>query len=156
MLIQGKILSYGDDLSDVYEIRRKVFVDEMNILEEEEFDGQDDMAMHVIVYEEAGSKKAVATGRIRFDGSVCEIDHIAVLKEYRNKKYGDFTVRMLLNKAFVAGIHDIKCIVFTNTIGFFEKIGFHRNNDIIMNNNHEFYEMSINMKDVITTCHKKT
>jgi ribosomal protein S18 acetylase RimI-like enzyme len=157
MLIQGKLLSYGSDLSDVYMIRRKVFLDEMNLPEGVEFDSLDDMAMHVIVHEEAGSTKAVATGRITYDGGDCEIGHIAVLKEYRNKKYGDFTVRMLLNKAFTAGVNDVSCIVFANTIAFFEKIGFHKVDETPMyQNNHEYFRMVINSKEVRTECHKVT
>ena len=154
MLIQGKILSHGNDLSDVYMIRRKVFIEEMGIPEEVEFDGQDENAMHVIVYEEAANKKAVATGRICFDGTNCLIGHIAVLKEHRYKKYGDFTVRMLLNKSFTAGIHDISVLSFNDTVAFFEKIGFHidgqTDQDTIC------CRMSININDVKTECKKKT
>jgi predicted GNAT family N-acyltransferase len=155
MLIQGKILSYGNDLSDVYMIRRNVFVEELHLQEEIEFDGQDEMAMHVIVYEEEGSKKPVATGRISFDGAICEIGHIAVLKEYRGKKYGDFAVRMLLNKAFTAGVFEVSCIVLDDAAAFFENIGFYKTNEIVkMVQNYKCHKMTINRKDVITTCHK--
>ena len=156
MLIQGKILSYGDDLSEVYAIRRKVFIEEMKVPEEIEFDGMDDTAMHVIVYEEAGSKKAVATGRIWFDGTTCEIGHISVLKEYRKRMYGDFTVRMLLNKAFTANIFDVDTIAFTSTIGFFEKIGFRISSEVLSIQAQACYKLSINMNNVITACHKNS
>ncbi len=155
MLIQGKILSYGQDLSEIVTIRRKVFIEEMNIPEEVEFDEQDAIAMHVVVYEEAGSRKAVATGRIYFDGTDCEIGHIAVLKEFRQKKYGDFTVRMLLNKAFTAGITDVSVISFAETEGFFEAIGFRKNSDIFLCNNHNYLSMSININNVLTACKNK-
>ena len=154
MLIQGKILSYGHDLSEVMTIRRKVFIEEMNIPEDVEFDEQDTTAMHVIVYEEAGGKKAVATGRICFDGTDCEIGHIAVLKEFRHKKYGDFAVRMLLNKAFTAGITDVSVISFAETTEFFETIGFRKSSDIFSCNNHNYFKMKININNVITACKK--
>ncbi len=156
MLIQGKLLPQGSDLSDVYSIRRKVFVEEMKLPEGAEYDEQDDLSVYVIVYEEAGSKKAVATGRISFDGESCEISDIAVLKEYRNKKYGDFTVRMLLNKAFTSGIHVVKSMVYSESVAFFEKIGFHIISDELLNQNRAFYLMEINAKDIKTTCHKTT
>jgi predicted GNAT family N-acyltransferase len=156
MLIEGKILNNGYDLSEVYSIRRTVFVEEYELTEQEEFDGQDDMAMHVIVYEETGGKKAVATGRIIFDGATCEVGHIAVLKEYRNKRYGDFTVRMLLNKAFTAGIQDVETISYIENADFFRKIGFQQMDSEIIYQNRRCCKMKINQKDIIIPCHKMT
>lgn len=156
MLIQGKLLSQGNDLSEVYSIRRKVFIEEMKLSESVVFDGQDDMAMHVIVYEETGTKKAVATGRISFDGEYCEISHIAVLREFRNKKYGDFTVRMLLNKAFTSGIHMVKSIVSADSIDFFKKIGFHIISEDTMSQTITNYIVEINTNDIKAPCHKLT
>lgn len=156
MLVQGKLLSQGNDLSDVYLIRRKVFIEEMKLSDSVVFDGHDDMAMHVIVYEETGSKNAVATGRISFDGEYCEISHVAVLREFRNKKYGDFTVRMLLNKAFTSGIHVVRSLVRADNIEFFEKIGFHIISEEMIRQNIIYYIMEINTTDIITPCHKLT
>jgi ribosomal protein S18 acetylase RimI-like enzyme len=156
MLIQGKLLSHGNDLSDVYMIRRKVFIEEMKIPETDEYDGQDDLAMHVIVYEEAGSKQAVATGRIIFDGESCQIDHVAVLKEFRNRQYGDFAVRMLLNKAFTSGIHVVRSMVCFDSVAFFEKLGFKIISEKRIYQNNAYYLMEITAKDIKTTCHKET
>lgn len=156
MLIEGKLLSYGSDLTDVYTIRRKVFLDEMMLPENIVFDSLDDMSMQVIVYEKAGSTNAVATGRIFFDGTICEITHVAVLKKFRKKKYGDFTVKMLLNRAFTAGIHQVECISFIETVPFFQSIGFHTVGDEIIDNNKSCYKMIINETDIIKACHKGT
>lgn len=154
MLIQGKLLSHENDLSEVYRIRRKVFIEEMKIPEIDEFDGQDDLALHVIVYEEAGSKQAVATGRIIFDGEGCQIGHIAVLKEFRNRQYGDFAVRLLLNKAFTSGIPVVKSMVYIDSIEFFEKLGFRIIDEKQMNQNMKYYLMEVTAKDIKTSCHK--
>jgi ribosomal protein S18 acetylase RimI-like enzyme len=154
MLIQGKLLSQGNDLSEVQLIRRKVFIEEMKLPETIENDGLDDQSMHVIVYEETGSKKAVATGRISFDGQHCEISHIAVLKEFRHKQYGDFAVRMLLNKAFTSGIQVVMSRVNSNSVAFFEKIGFHIINDELENQIITHYLMEITTKDIKYACHK--
>ncbi len=154
MLVQGKLLSIENDLSDVYYIRREVFINEMKLPESIVFDDQDEMAMNVIVYEEVGSKKAVATGRICFDGEACEISHVAVLKEFRRKKYGDFAVRMLINKAFTSGFHEVKSIVNSTSIKFFENIGFH-----IVDENKRMQDIitvGINVNDITTPCQKLT
>ncbi len=178
MLIQGKLLSYGDDLSEAYWIRKKVFLEEYGVPEEKVFDGLDEMAMQVIVYEadsampgrsdsmEKGTssgmefwhserKNPVATGRIQFDGSRCEIGQVAVLQEYRRLGYGDFTVRMLINKAFTAGIYNVECRAGEESRGFFEKIGFsviHQEQE----GNHSFYRMEIIESRVTRECRKKS
>ena len=155
MLIQGKLLSYGSDLSEALEIRRQVFVKEYHKSEEEEFDEQDPIAMHVIVYEQGDKKRPVATGRIVFDGSACEIGHVAVLKEYRNKQYGDFVVRMLINKAFTSGIHEVSVKVPGQLIDFFQKIGFTRKKTIEEIMPDKEYDMTICDGDVHTCCQSK-
>ncbi len=163
MMIQGKILSYGDDLAEVFRIRREVLVEEFGVSEEIEFDGLDEHAMHVIVYEEdnrknlsgelSKEKKAVATGRIVYDGISCEIGHIAVLKEFRGKKYGDFTVRMLLNKAFTGGINEVVVNIDPILEKFYQKIGFKR---VSSSNKEEFsqFKMIIHPGDAVSLCSK--
>ncbi len=128
-MIQGKLLSYYDNLEQVNEIRKKVFVDELNIPENIIFDKNDKNAIFVLVYEEGykenrNIKNPVATGRICYDGEICIIDNIAVLKDFRRKQYGDFAVRMLVNKAFTAGIYNINVYTVSELIKFYEKIGF--------------------------------
>jgi len=124
-LIQGKILSYGDNnLSEAYNIRQKFFVEEFNLPEESEFDEYDKEAMHVLVYDNSENRKAVATGRISYDGNLCLISKVSVLKEYRNLKYGDFTVRMLINKAFTSGIREVYVNALPTMMEFYKKIGF--------------------------------
>ncbi len=154
MLVQGKILSYGDDLTEVFEIRRTVFVYEQGISEEVEFDDIDNEAMHVIVYEVGPLRKAVATGRIYFDGVTCQIGRVAVLMDYRNQKYGDFTVRMLLNKAFTSGIKEVTLETQLQTEGFFETIGFRKVGQSFRKSSIAYENMVISIQDVITSCKK--
>ena len=129
MLVQGKYLHYGDDLTDVFEIRKKVFQMEQGVPSEDEFDAIDDLAIHVIVYTTDTNKRPVATGRVYFDGQNYRIGRVAVLKEERGKYYGDFAVRMLANKAFLAGASDIFIHAQTSVKSFYEKIGFQVDGD---------------------------
>lgn len=158
MLIQGKLLSYGDNLSEVLEIRQKVFVEELGCSTNAAFDDIDQISMHVIVYEEdpnwkeTYNKKAVATGRVYFDGITCEIGQVAVLKDYRKKKYGDFTVRMLLNKAFTSGVNIVTLISPCDVVGFFKTIGFKVLEDCMSDNGAHQFVMAIQSKEVITQC----
>ncbi len=158
-MIQGKLLTYGDDLKEVYSIRRKVFVEEQNIPEEDEFDSTDNEAIHVLIYEQNSvsdtiNRIAVATGRIIFDGETCEISHIAVIKEYRNMKYGDLAVRMLINKAFTAGINKVQVNSPLELLDFFKSIGFTFLKDNSENSDNSLYKMVIYINNVNTSCKK--
>jgi len=124
MLVQGKYLYYSNDMSEAFEIRKQVFQIEQGVSEEEEFDEYDDLAVHVLVFATEESKRAVATGRVFYDGENYRIGRVAVLKEERGKKYGDFVVRMLANKAFLAGAQEILINAQISAIPFYQKIGF--------------------------------
>lgn len=158
-MIQGKLLSYGSDLSEVFFIRKKVFVEEIGVSENVVFDDADNEAIHVLVYEEPLKEKsiiskenAIATGRIVLDGNRCIISNIAVLKEYRNKEYGDFTVKMLLNKAFTSGVNEVIADSFSGTVKFFEKIGFKIYDTEENINELKLYRMVIHSNDIIKSC----
>lgn len=158
-MIQGKLLSFGDDLEEVYNIRRKVFVEELNISEIIEFNQTDKEAIHVLVYEEISNlykkeKLAIATGRIEYDGTLCKISHIAVIKEFRRRKYGDFTVRMLINKAFTSGIKEVILYSPLELIDFFKTIGFKINGTISEKDKNLLYIMTIHMNNIKTLCKK--
>ena len=163
-MIQGKIISYEDGLSEAFEIRNKVFVGENGIPKELEFDDLDKDSMHVIVYEadpngrnnqrKVINTKAVATGRIIYDGFSCQIGKIAVLKEYRGNRYGDFTVRMLLNKAFTAGIEEVTIHAFLSSEGFYNKIGFKKIGDKFIENGIWHCKMYITAQNIVTICGK--
>jgi len=163
MYIQGKILKPGDELKEAIDIRKKVFVEEYGIAYDKEFDDLDMLAIHAVAYEsEDASEKgkrgngkiAVATGRIVFDGENCKIDKIAVLKEYRNKKYGDFIVRLLLNKAFMSGIDEVNVDAFVSSEGFFKKLGFEKVSEEFSENGIKMYKMTINSKKLLKNCRK--
>lgn len=121
MLIEGKYLFFGDNLSDSFAVRGKVFQEEQGIPKEIELDNLDNDAVHVVVYVD---HSPVATGRMIFDGKNYYIGRVAVLKEERRKKYGDFVVRMLADKAFMMGAKEIYINSQESVVGFYEKIGF--------------------------------
>jgi predicted GNAT family N-acyltransferase len=164
MLIQGKFLVYGDDLTEALQIRRKVFVEEQGIPEAIEFDGLDVQAIHVLVWEEAPpgrdkesgkpDRRAVATGRITYDGAVCRIGHIAVLRECRGMGYGDFTVKMLLNKAFTSGIGKVLLDAQALAVGFYQKIGFQSTGQHVSDMGIKYWEMVIYAQDIVKKCDK--
>lgn len=153
-MIQGKYLYYGDNLSEVFNIRRKVFVDEQGVKEEEEFDDYDDLAVHALVYDN-GNSKPVATGRVYHDGKNYRIGRIAVLKEERGKYYGDFVVRLLVNKAFLSGAEEVFINAQVAAVPFYAKIGFQSYGDIFEEAGIKHISMKVELNNICQKCDKK-
>ena len=121
-MIRGKFLSIEDDLQKIFDIRRSVFCSELGETEESVFDGNDDIAMHAVVYNDSGCIAAVGRGIMY--GSYCKIGFIAVLPVERGKKYGDFVVRMLCDRAFAAGAAIVRVDARESAVNFYKSIGF--------------------------------
>ena len=120
-MIEGKFLKGTEDLSEAFNIRKKVFCEEQGISMEEEFDTLDRESIHVIIYDE---NNIVATGRLYRKDDYYKIGRIAVLKEFRGKYYGDFVVRMLIDRAFQEGATCVHVGAQRKAQAFYETIGF--------------------------------
>ncbi|MDR2903764.1 MAG: GNAT family N-acetyltransferase [Clostridiales bacterium] len=120
-MIKTTWLNGFEDLKDAVMIREKVFVEEQNVPYAEEFDGTDEASMHLVIYNE---DMPVATGRILWDEGVFTIGRVAVLKEARGEKYGDFLMRLLIRKAFECGAQRQVIHAQIAAKGFYEKLGF--------------------------------
>jgi predicted GNAT family N-acyltransferase len=151
-MIQGKYLLYNDDLTEVFQIRRNVFVIEKGLQEDRVFNEADIMAIHAAVYDSKLLMKAVATGRLLYDGTICRIDQLAVLKEYRGQYYGDFIVRMLLDRAFRADIKEVILDTEEACTEFFRKIGFHTTGESSDEDGIKYFRMIIQAPDIIKIC----
>ncbi len=120
-MLEAKWINGYEDLADAHMIRIKVFIDEQGISWEDEMDDKDKDAMHLVLYDD---KKPVATGRVLWNNGDFVIGRVAVLKEYRGKKYGDFIMRIMIRKAFECGGTKQFIHAQTAAIGFYEKLGF--------------------------------
>ena len=109
------------DITDALAIRRAVFIGEQHVPEAVEQDGHDRAARHVVVYD---GEKPVATGRMLVLDGKCILGRVAVLKEERGKRYGDFVVRLLIRKATESGFDEQHIHAQTAARGFYEKLGF--------------------------------
>lgn len=141
MYIQGKYLLAGlHDISECLAIRKEVFGEEQNFPSAATEDTDDKSAVFVIAYQamaeqssaycaENGTKKEehllpVGTGRLVFLGDIYKIGRIAVKKEFRGQGYGDFIVRMLVDKAFLMGAKEVFVGAQEHAVSFYKKIGF--------------------------------
>ena len=139
----------GDgDLTDIHAIRRAVFIGEQGVSEAEEMDGTDMEAMHLLVKDNGAP---VATGRIIIIDEKFYIGRVAVMKNHRGKKYGDFIMRLLIRKAFDMGGIEQHLHAQTQARGFYEKLGFKTVSDEYMEANIPHVNM-VRYGDINGTC----
>lgn len=149
MVVKGVYLNGENDLTDAINIRRKVFIEEQQVAEEIEIDGMDPYAIHAVAYVE---NKAVATGRIIYDGDTYKIGRVAVLKEERGKQYGDFIMRMLIDKAFLHGAQEVILGAQLHAVGFYEKLGFEPYGEVFSEAGIEHIHMKLKNGNLCKKC----
>lgn len=120
-MVKGVYIHESEGMNEVNRIRKEVFCMEQNISEEVEFTTNHMESISLLVYD---GKVPVATGQLLYKNEYYKISHIAVLKEYRGNDFGDFVVRMLVDKAFQMGAKEVHVIAQEYAKEFYEKIGF--------------------------------
>lgn len=120
-MISSKWVLGDQGIEDALSVRRRVFIEEQHVPENEEFDAMDARALHLMLYE---GEKCVATGRLYFYEGVYHAGRIAVRKEERGKYMGDLVVRLLLFKAFQQGAESVEIGAQTYAVPFYERFGF--------------------------------
>lgn len=119
-MVFGKFISGDGDLTQVREIREEVFERELGI-PYRGTDMPDAFCMHAVAYAE---DVPIGTGRMMFDGERFAVAGIAVRREYRGQMYGDFLLRLLIDRALMANAQEIEADAREGTEGFFETVGF--------------------------------
>lgn len=114
-MLEGRYLLFGDCYDDVIQVRKQCLARE-NV--EDEMDNE---AMHVIIYE---NKEPIACGRMLIQENKSIFDHIYVIEEKRRHKIGDFTLRLLIEKANIMCFKEVVLWSEKSTRKFFESVGF--------------------------------
>lgn len=111
----------GEDLSDAFYIRTKVFIEEQQVPEDIEIDEIDPRTDHLVIY--VGGMPA-ATGRIVWETPVL-LGRIAVLREHRGSGLGAEIVNRLTEKVFEhQKENEVHIHAQTHALPFYEKLGF--------------------------------
>ncbi len=85
-----KLVHLDEEYAAAMSVRRQVFVEEIGIPENREFDGNDHCAVHIIAYsKKSGNIKPIGTMRIRSFAGFVEFERMAVIKDYRKSNVSD-------------------------------------------------------------------
>ncbi|MDO5518859.1 MAG: GNAT family N-acetyltransferase [bacterium] len=150
-MVKGKFLTSKDDLSEVFRIRNEVFCKEQGIASELEHDAFDNGAIHVLINDHDCN---VAVGRLVQEQGEYSIGRVAVIKEERGNYYGDFVVRMLVDKAFRLGAKEVKILAQKDTVPFYKKIGFAEAGEECVKVNIPHIPMTIKQTMMCSHCQK--
>jgi predicted GNAT family N-acyltransferase len=84
--LEVKLVNYTVEKLAIQSIRHQVFEVEQDVAHELEFDGQDEMAQHLLAY---WKNQPIGTTRIRYlSPQTAKIERLAVLPEFRGKGIG--------------------------------------------------------------------
>ena len=119
-LIVKKVRSKSE-LEKVINIRKKVFIVEQKVPYEIEIDGFDEESEHFLAYLDG---KPIGCGRIRKNKDYFKLERIAILKEYRNKKYGEKITNYLISYCKGKNKKQIRLHSQLKVVDFYKKFGF--------------------------------
>lgn len=108
-------------LESALNIRRKVFVEEQNVPEEEEMDDLDAQAWHFLAFVNG---VAAGTARLVPTAGAAKIGRMAVLKEYRGRGVGTRLLEAAMHAAKELRLDPMVLNAQVSAIPFYERFGF--------------------------------
>jgi ElaA protein len=111
-----------DDLATCHALRREVFIIEQNVPAEEEVDGRDGEALHLLATLDG---VPVGCARLLVLGETVKIGRVCVLAAQRGTGVGVALIHAALDVArTLPGVSRAKLGSQTHAIGFYERLGF--------------------------------
>lgn len=110
-----------EDVDAALAIRRKVFIEEQGVSFEDDVDGKDASAIHLLAVER---QRAVGTARLLITGEVGKIGRVAVLPEMRGMGIGKDIVLFAVDELRRRGVSRAMLGAQTHALGFYEALGF--------------------------------
>lgn len=114
------------DLQVAFDFRRKVFIEEQQVPEVEEYDEFDSLQApcdHILVYYK---EQPVGTGRLRVVEGYGKLERICIVEEFRKFGLGKEIIMGLEQIARDNGLTKAKLNAQSYAEGFYEKLGYKR------------------------------
>ena len=119
-----------DEFSAIYDLRRRVFGEELGMVEAGVSDADDSRSTHAVATFHRGmgySPRPVATGRLTFGvgpNGAALITWVATLPGYRRRGIGEAVMRFLLDTADRAGAQVVVLSAQARAMPFYRRLGF--------------------------------
>lgn len=117
--ILTSVVSWSEKQSELTCVRRAVFIEEQNVPESIELDGNDADCWHVLASDSDG--RPIGTARIDKKG---KIGRMAVLREYRGRGVGRKMIEVIMDWGRSNGMTDFHLSAQIGAVGFYKEMGF--------------------------------
>jgi predicted GNAT family N-acyltransferase len=124
-----EIVKWIDGLSQLKNIREKVFIQEQKVTPQLEWDGMDEKAIHLLVFND---KAAIGCARAIVLKNHMQLGRMAVLKEYRGQGIGGALIEKAMTIAKLNQLSAIYISAQCHAIDFYKKFGFEVTSDIYL------------------------
>lgn len=124
-----EIVKWIDSLSQLKNIREKVFIQEQKVTPQLEWDGMDEKAIHFLVFND---KAAIGCARAIVIKDHMQLGRMAVLKEYRGQGIGGALIEKAMTIAKLNQLSAIYISAQCHAIDFYKKFGFEVTSDIYL------------------------
>ena len=124
-----EIVKWIDGLSQLKNIREKVFIQEQKVTPQLEWDGMDEKAIHFLVFND---KAAIGCARAIVIKDHMQLGRMAVLKEYRSQGIGGALIEKAMTIAKLNQLSAIYISAQCHAIDFYKKFGFEVTSDIYL------------------------
>jgi len=124
-----EIVKWIDGLSQLKNIREKVFIQEQKVTPQLEWDAMDEKAIHFLVFND---KAAIGCARAIVIKDHMQLGRMAVLKEYRGQGIGGALIEKAMTIAKLNQLSAIYISAQCHAIDFYKKFGFEVTSDIYL------------------------
>lgn len=124
--------SWDELEQDAKQIRKAVFVIEQQIPEQEEWDAQDALSLHFVVYvpdQHLNLVQPIATARLLKNNS---IGRVAVLKQYRGQGVGCLIMQKVIEQAKIEQREYVELSSQVHAVAFYESLGFIKEGEVYL------------------------
>jgi predicted GNAT family N-acyltransferase len=113
-----------EDVLGAFAVRQRVFCEEQGVPSEEELDGRDEDALHLVGLDPREQHRVIATLRVLIDGEKAKISRVAVEREWRRRGIALRMLALALDAARERGCRDVRLAAQIAAKTLYERAGF--------------------------------
>ena len=122
MLLDIRFTQNNKDMLSCLDLRRTVFIEEQNVPENEEVDGDDPDCDHILL---TVSDIPVGAARLKYYNDFIKVQRVCVLKNYRGQGIGSKIINFIIRHVEKNDIHSsVRLGSQIHALEFYKRLGF--------------------------------
>ncbi|RKL68839.1 GNAT family N-acetyltransferase [Salipaludibacillus neizhouensis] len=120
-MVQVLVARTVEELRDVYDVRRQVFIEEQGVPAEIEVDEKEKESIHLVAYHD---NQPIGAGRLRLEENYGKAERVCILAEMRGKGLGAALMKEMEQVARERGMDKLKLNAQTHAESFYKGNGY--------------------------------